>query len=776
MHSSNLVENLESRELLAAQLTVGPNNIYFNAVKGSTQTYEVRITNSGDQRVVIDRLAIKGDNASYFKVLDFPSTGRSLGVGAQVKYTVQFTAPTGTTDFQNAVLRVMTQTIPSRNGFSNVVPLRGMPTNGTSGSSEPSLQKVFDLYNLPIKSGETDADNYHFPTTQPTDTDEITSWNGTFTKAGTGDVTITPMAVFTNASSPAVRMGFYTPGDEDSAQYMWYVPGDTAQSVNPYYYGVTKFDPGTAEFGLLTQYPNFVNTDKTVRNVYSENTLNSAWSDSSSYTHFRIYPFINQAGEVVPNAYIVAEEEYEVTSVADNQDLVFIVTNVNLAGTSPTLSVENKVAYPDNSTLVFNEIGTKNADVTNLVRSTNSVIVRNTGKGSMTINSSVTGDYSITSGGGAATIAPGASRTITVTFTASSGTAIHYGTLTITSNDPNNPSKAINLIGQWQQYSEQAGPSQPSVEPSAGRIVNDLFGYQTTIPDSLSGLNNGASTSTYGDEINAQYFTAADTSAAVTIVELATFHNQTYVNSDGDTVGTNSYMGWYTKGNTGSYTQVIRDKVGTGQMILPTPDSSMSNASTGITAGSFRPGTGTFGFVVEKRTADSTGGGGEYSDYSLNTFNADDPSTPKSAQKFLRFFPVRDSDGVLIPNTYIVLHDYNRLTTNYDFNDNVYLISNIVPEGAVKQAPTVYAYANSDGVRVNWTSPVDGAKITGFNVYRSTTAAGTYTLLNDAPINARPSNFFQDDSAVDGTTYYYAIESVGQSGAKSYRTMVKVTA
>ena len=61
----------------------------------------------------------------------------------------------------------------------------------------------------------------------------------------------------------------------------------------------------------------------------------------------------------------------------------------------------------------------------------------------------------------------------------------------------------------------------------------------------------------------------------------ATFHNQTYVSSTtGETLGTQSYMGWYVKGSANStYKQVIKDKVGTGQMLLPTADSAIRSVA-----------------------------------------------------------------------------------------------------------------------------------------------------------------------------------------------------
>ncbi|HEX8322897.1 MAG TPA: hypothetical protein VF595_03195, partial [Tepidisphaeraceae bacterium] len=76
MRNPSLIEPLESRQLLAADIALGPNNLYFNAVKGQSQTYQLRVTNTGDKRLVVNRLRFVGENRSNFRVIDFPEGGR----------------------------------------------------------------------------------------------------------------------------------------------------------------------------------------------------------------------------------------------------------------------------------------------------------------------------------------------------------------------------------------------------------------------------------------------------------------------------------------------------------------------------------------------------------------------------------------------------------------------------------------------------------------------------------------------------------------------------
>ena len=56
--------------------------------------------------------------------------------------------------------------------------------------------------------------------------------------------------------------------------------------------------------------------------------------------------------------------------------------------------------------------------------------------------------------------------------------------------------------------------------------------------------------------------------------------------------------------------------------------------------------------------------------------------------------------------------------------------------------------------------------VTGYNVYRSTTAGGEnyLTPLNSAPVTTL---FYNDTSDVVGTTYFYTVVAIGSGGALS---------
>ena len=795
MENRQMLELLEDRKLLSGktvpQLTLAPNTLTFNAVTQSNtstdnasngsdsggphmSTYQLRVKNSSAKRVAILDIRVRGADEADFELTDFPASGQSFAVGKQINYNVQFTADS-TVGIKNAFL-IVDSTDP--NYPAQRVPLRALVTAGEGTTYEPSLQTVFNYFQLGINAGEqiTSANPYFVPSGSSDEVDVQTLVAADPSKP----VEVAALAEFTNHADPDVRMGFYTPGQLGTEQYLWYSPSASSQSVSPLIYGQETFNPGTTPFGLVTQYPDFQNPDNTVRNVYSENALNKSW-DNTSLVHMKFYPYINSAGTTVPNDYIVAEEEYNQDNVSDSQDLVFIVTNVQPANATPTLSVKNTLGYPSNDILPFNVAEHMDANVGNNFRTNDTLTISNSGTSSdpLTYTASISGtdasDFAIT-GGGSGSLAAGGVATLGVKFQATSGERIHTATLTITSNDPAHTTEIIALKGYWQQYSEQAGPGQPSEEPTAQQIVNGLLGFGNPIPDA-SGVDNQGGPTLAPGEISASYFQAADTSAQVRVTDLSNFHSEAYQDNMGAYHPTTSYFDWYVQGHASSPTQIFADQPYEGQMVLPLSAGTNGGTSTSnVAGGHFNPGTQIFGLAVEPNM---TKGTGEYSDPTLNSDagNKDSMGVDRiPASQFghlLRFFPAEDENGVVIPNTYIVLHDYSTSTTNFDFNDEIYLISNIIPVGQVKTPRTVYSQATSGGNLINFTSPDDGPMVTGFNIYRSTSPdPTTFTLLTTA--GRHPSTSYLDTSATPGTTYYYAIASAGVGGTESQRVVTEV--
>ena len=149
-------------------------------------------------------------------------------------------------------------------------------------------------------------------------------------KAGTGPVTVEVLAAEAINTNPAVRFGYYKPGNRgsDSKTELFTISGADAQSLQATPNGVTSFDPGPSAFGLYTIYPGFQKPQDAnlPREVFSEDALN-LWDTTPTHHKVRFFPLRQKDGAVVPNAFIVAFEEFD--TAFDSNDLVFLVVIEN---------------------------------------------------------------------------------------------------------------------------------------------------------------------------------------------------------------------------------------------------------------------------------------------------------------------------------------------------------------------------------------------------------------------------------------------------------------
>jgi hypothetical protein len=76
------------------------------------------------------------------------------------------------------------------------------------------------------------------------------------------------------------------------------------------------------------------------------------------------------------------------------------------------------------------------------------------------------------------------------------------------------------------------------------------------------------------------------------------------------------------------------------------------------------------------------------------------------------------------------------------------------------------AQGQAGGVALNWEEAADsnGGAVSGYNLYRSTTAGGEYTEVNTSLITGTG---YRDTSGESGTTYYYVVTSVDSGGDES---------
>ncbi|WP_354500164.1 malectin domain-containing carbohydrate-binding protein [Mycetocola sp. 2940] len=321
-------------------------------------------------------------------------------------------------------------------------------------------------------------------------------------------------------------------------------------------------------------------------------------------------------------------------------------------------------------------------------------------------------------------VAPGASVPITTKFISTSGTrGVRTATVNISSSDPAKGVTAVQLRGGYMTAPE--GNSELTLPQVIG-----LFGWTTDVgPLTDGGLGNGSENPgapLNGEEVRSNLWKRLDAGKPVQVRQLAAFHGccgQT------ETVNVN--------GATSTHNAAY------GQGVLP-----LNNALTGPTQLSTNP-TGNFGIVVAGQ------------------------STNNNNYRAVKTWPVRDADGKIVSGSWIVGHDYisspsqcGISPTNCDFQDNVYLISNVLPVAssdtvAPTQPGTLTGVVQGSGVDLTWGASAS-TDVAGYRIERGTTASGPWTTISGAaPVT---TTSFRDAALPFANTVYYRVLALDASG------------
>jgi hypothetical protein len=687
--------------------------------------HTLTLTNTGTAPLAIpsDGLQISGPDAAMFVFVNRPVLPATVAPNESIQITLALQAPTGTPvgSIRTASLNVKSNDADTP-AFS--VALRGLTMAGTGGTNEPSLQRVLDAWAIPTNVGDADPNSTDlFSNTQPIQTpnDEIAATR--LVKAGAGPVTIQPLGVFGVTSTPALRFGWYDAGSPTAKTELFTVPSSQSQSLSPDVSGNTSFDPGAKSFGFYSIWPGFSN-----REVFSEDLLNTQETTPANQHKVRYYALKDAAGNVVPDAVIMAHEEFvnATNGNYDNQDIVAIIRNVRPAPAGPEIGTENLDGAPWYDRLEFNRIQNNPG---NGVHDTATLRVRNTGNSPLNVTgiSIASGPYQVISATGLpGTLAPGAAADVQVKFVATGG-RVSTGVLRITSNDADEGTLDVPLAGYWQVQPEN------QQEPTLPEILS-VFDIRTVLQNPGQSLTNGGKLEAVGDEVLSPYWLRAQPDKPVTVRQLAAFHTS----NEGHTVR------WFSKGNTGSLNTVLQHSTLDAQSLLP-----RNAANTGPATGSFTPsGTTPFGFKIQ----------GEWSEPALNTVTGGHAT---DQGHHVRFFPMRDRSGQIVKDAWLMIMDFSGV--NYDYNDNVYVITNMRPENPPAPVGPLATVRPEGGFNVAW-QPNTDPRTAGYNVYRSTNASSGFVKVNQAPIGITG---FADATVARGATYYYRVTAVDKWGGES---------
>lgn len=718
-----------------ANLSPSASRVLFNDIRGDGRatTETITIRNTGSVSLLLDSNAFKitGGAAARFKVISGPTLPLTIPVEGSIDITLGYNTTAETTlDPKPAVLEIRSND-PDQPLVK--VRLRGLATKGVGEDKEPSLQRILDLHEIPINVGDSDR-NETFLNPPTTPNDEVAVQR--LVKAGSGAVTIEPVAMFGVESNPALRFGYYEPGTGANTTELFTVNGVDSQSVNVFAQGSTMFDPGDGKpFSLYGLFPRFTNADGSVRVVYQEDSLNSWEAIAGNRRKVRFYPMRNPDGSAVANAYVFAFEEF--TKNYDQQDFVGVIRNVKIAPRGPELGIENLDGAPFFDRLVFNQILNLDPVTPNAVHDSAMLRIRNTGDQNLSIsNIVVSAPWQISAGGGAATIAPGGFRDITINFAATAGAA-YSGTLTITSNDPDEPTRRINLGGFWQSHSEN-NPQFQSQEPTLVEILQ-VLGYSTSAVGTGQTIDTGGNIRRVGDEVLSSHWVRADGSQPVRVRQLSAFHAQ----------GNTATISYFNR-NSSTATPIFTSAGVDGQSFLPRKNNALAMPA----AGSFAlPISQPFGFKVDQvwseqsRNDVSRGGQGHY----------------------MRFYPVLNQGGQFVENTWIMAMDYDRILP--DYQDNVFLLENIVPFGMPTPPDGLNGLKIGGRITLDWADNPE-TNLRGYNVFRSLSPTSGFKKRNAVLVTS--STFSESADFAQGTKVYYRISAVIEGDRESIPASVIV--
>ncbi|WP_110687598.1 carbohydrate-binding protein [Salinicola aestuarinus] len=356
------------------------------------------------------------------------------------------------------------------------------------------------------------------------------------------------------------------------------------------------------------------------------------------------------------------------------------IADAPLPGTSAgsiAVTSTDPTYFPDR--VVFNYL--EQNDVSNDPREykdSGSVVIANNGSGDLSISDvSIDGPFRLADPDALddLILAPGSSIEVEVFFdraaytppTSNAADGGFEGTMTITSNDADQPVTDIQLAGFWQARDEGGW------EPNLNEIWH-AFGFGNHI-EGLSTLDGGGKSVLQNfdlyqaadpNEVLSRYWQIADGATEAKITQIAAFHGASgalvSIHAPGDKSQTNSMAN-----HDRLFSQAFLPKLANGEYASETfgrnqvPDAWL--------------GDDVFGISVANLSTDP----------SLNPKGGGNPPAEFDGVErgyTLRAFQAVDQNGDVIPNVYFLAQDYTGI--NYDYNDNVYLVEGIQP---AKRAP-----------------------------------------------------------------------------------------
>ena len=271
---------------------------------------------------------------------------------------------------------------------------------------------------------------------------------------------------------------------------------------------------------------------------------------------------------------------------------------------------------------------------------------------------------------GAFSLAPGATRDLSLKFTKSSN-GPKLATLNIQSDDTTAPNLSVPLGGLGVEG--QGGQKEPSLQ-----WILDTYGFKIATGDqdpSTTNLVNAPTEGPVGQEVTpAQTFTKASPTSPVTVQVLATFG-----------VPNNPVLdfGYYTAGDAGAQTEIFsieQTPTLNAQRLAPVVTEAGKGTVSGDTV-TFDPGTESFGLYSAWPSNKFFNKREVFTENRLNNFD--------TLRHHVRTYPFVNADGTTEPNAYVMATDEFNNGKGNDYNDIVVIVRNVTPGEATEETPKV---------------------------------------------------------------------------------------
>lgn len=644
-------------------------HVFSDVLNGPPTAYKTfTISNTSDSPLTVTALNLTGAGASQFiPEATNPAVPFTIPAGLTQNVRYAFNA-TGLVGPKFATLEVISDAAPE----PAVVKLNGLALAGTGGNNEPSLKRILETFDIVTNTGDDNPDTTTVHSNvdiasgaTPISSDEVIAQN--FVAADPSQpVTVEVLASFgnnpTNTTIPVTYVGFYRAGQTGNKSELFTVNNGSNQMLLPAVTGNLSLNFPSYPVGLYSVWPTFAN-----REAYSEDHFNT-WETNAARRHkVRTYRLVDATG-VVPNAYVIATEEFFATGTGhtthDFNDVVYVVRNVSPAVVTgglidfQNLDWQNLVnlklpgTYWFNMWLSFSKMGyvpPSNGNWTNLrSHEVSTLRVHNRSTSTPLTISQISIDNPVFAVNSFITlpvvIQPNSFLNVPVRFREGRGgvSGTRIGKMTIVSDAANQSTAEIGLGGLYQTEPEGAWEVDVSYTASALGLKS------VTNPIPLGRWESA------GEEILSRYWQRLDQNYPIFARHVAAYH--------GCCNGSDSMKFDFTSGS--------------DPTISPTHHKNYGQSLHPLNNNYLNP----FNLYAFTETA---AGLARNETFELNMAGKKACSAACSNNHGVRWWPVRDAHSKLVPGLFMVSMDFvGGSGVNYDYNDNTVLIANVRPSTA----------------------------------------------------------------------------------------------